>query len=261
MNEKISVIIPIYNAEKYLRQTLNSVRFQTYANLEIVCILDCPTDNSAEIVEQIEKEDKRIKIFKFTQNTGPGHARNIGVENSSGKYLHFMDADDLLSPDFYETMISAAEKENADVAACSVFYEKKRWRSIWFTKSEILSDTNDKIKRTEVTISGWAWRYLIKKSFWVANNLSFPNLPTMQDRPVMIPMIYYANKVALCPNAVYFYKNRADSILNKKYDSVREKQQSESRQKSRKISKDFMRAHKIKQPNILLYYIKKYFFK
>ena len=258
INKKISVIIPIYNAEKYLKETLNSIRFQTYENLEIVCVLDCPTDNSAKIIKEIAAEDNRLKLVERSQNRGLPAARNSGIENVSGEYIHFIDADDLLSPDFYDTMINAAEKNDADVAACSVFYEKKQWRSIWFTKNEVLSDENDKIRKTEVVISSWAWRYLIKKSFWDKHQFSFPDLVPMEDKPVIVPMIYHANKVALCPNAVYFYKNRENSILNKKTDPIREKQQSENRQKSRKMVNDFMRAHRIKQPCKILYYLKKY---
>lgn len=259
MDSKISVIIPIYNAEKYLRQTLDCIRFQTYKQLEIVCVLDYPTDNSAEIVKELAKEDNRIKLVEHSKNMGLPAARNSGVASATGEYIHFMDSDDLLSPDFYETLISATEKAEADVAACSVFYEKKPWRSIWFRKSKVLSSTNDKIKKTEVAIQGWAWRYLIKKKFWSEHNFSFPDLVPMEDKPVMIPMVYHANKVALCPNAVYFYKNREDSILNKKYDPIREHQRSENRQKARKIFRDFMQEHNIKRPSKWLYYLKKYF--
>ena len=257
MGKKISVIIPIYNVEKFLIQTLDAVRFQTYKDLEIVCVLDCPTDNSEKILKEIAKEDSRVKLVEHSKNMGLPAARNSGVENATGEYIHFMDSDDLLSPNFYDVMISAAEQADADVSACSVFYEKKPWRSIWFQKSKVLSSKNDKIGKTEVAIQGWAWRYLIKKSFWNKHNFSFPDLVPMEDKPVMIPMIYYANKVALCPNAIYFYKNRENSILNKICDPIREKQRSENRQKARKIFKEFMRIHKIKRPNKCLYYLKK----
>ncbi|MDR1156445.1 MAG: glycosyltransferase [Bacteroidales bacterium] len=257
--KRISVIIPVYNAEKHLKETLDSVRFQTYGHLEIVCVLDAPTDRSAGIVAEAARKDSRIKPVEHSENMGLPAARNSGVENATGEYIHFMDADDLLNPEFYEMMIGAAEKAEADVAACSVFYEKKPWRSIWFTKAEVLSETADKIGKTEVVIQSWAWRYLIKKSFWEERRLSFPDLVPMEDRPVMIPMIYYAGRVALCPHAVYFYKNREDSILNRKYDPVREKQRSENRRKARESFKDFMNAHQIKRPGKLLYYIKKFF--
>ncbi|MDR0304653.1 MAG: glycosyltransferase family 2 protein [Chitinispirillales bacterium] len=259
ITEKISVIIPIYNAEKYLKQTLDSVRFQTYQHLEIVCVLDCPNDNSAEIVKEIALQDNRIKLVEHSKNRGLPAARNSGAENAGGEYIHFMDADDLLSPDFYEVMISAAEKNNADISACSVFYEKKQWRSVWFQNSEILSNKNDKIKKTEVVISSWAWRYLIKKSFWNEHQFSFPDLVPMEDLPVMIPMIYYANKIVLCPSAVYFYKYRESSILNQNSDKERKKRHHDNRQKARKIFREFMRIHKIKEPSRLLHSIKRRF--
>ena len=258
MDEKISVIVPVYNAEKYLKQTLDSIRFQTYTNLEIICVLDCPTDNSDAIVENIAKEDNRVKPVRHQKNMGLPAARNTGVQNAAGKYIHFIDSDDLISPDFYEIMVSAAVKNDADVAACSVFYEKKPWRSIWFRRSEVLSGPS-KIQKTEVAIMGWSWRYLIRKDFWNGNNLSFPNLVPMEDMPAMIPMIHYANRVVLCPSAVYFYKHRESSILNNDYDREREKSRSKNRKKARKTFRDFMRVNKIKRPSRLLYYIKKRF--
>jgi len=122
-----------------------------------------------------------------------------------------------------------------------------------------LSTVADKIEKTFVTIQGWAWRYLIRKSFWKSNKLSFPDLVPMEDLPIIIPMIYYANKVVLCPSAVYFYKYRESSILNQKYDPVRKKLRHDNRRKARKIFGDFMRVHKIKEPSRLLYSIKRRF--
>jgi pyruvyl transferase EpsO len=257
-DKKISVVVPVYNAEKYLKQTLDAIRFQTYRNLEIICVLDCPTDSSAAIVEQAAKEDARVRPVWHQMNLGLPAARNTGVYNATGEYIHFIDSDDLISPDFYEIMASAAVDTGADVAACSVFYEKKQWRSIWFRKSEVLSGPA-KIEKTEVAILGWAWRYLIRRSFWNSHNFSFPELVPMEDMPVMIPMIYHANKVALCPSAVYFYKHRKSSILNKNYNPERKKLYSENRRKARKIFRDFMRVNNIKRPNRLSYYLEKRF--
>ncbi len=255
--KKISVIMPVYNVEKYLLCALNSVRFQTYQHLEIICVLDCPTDNSAAIATEIAALDRRVKLVHHPSNKGLPAARNSGVEHATGEYIHFMDSDDWLSPDFYEILISAAEKSHANIAACSVYYEKKPWRSIWFRKSEVLRDTHDKMEKTEITIQGWAWKYLIKKNFWDEHKFSFPNLVPMEDKPVMIRMIYYANAVVLCPAALYFYKNRENSILNNNHDPIREKQRRENRHKARAIYKEFMKRNKIKPPGKLQYYLKK----
>jgi glycosyltransferase involved in cell wall biosynthesis len=258
IEKKISVIIPVYNVEKYLARALNSIRFQTYQNIEIICVLDCPTDSSAEIASNIAAQDKRVILVNHVNNKGLPAARNSGVGHATGDYIHFMDSDDFLSPDFYEVMIQAAERSNADVAACSVYYEKKPRKSIWFHKSEVLTGTDVKMEKTEVTIRSWAWKYLIKKSFWNSHNFSFPDLVPMEDRPVMIAMIFYANAVVLCPGAVYFYKNRENSILNKSYSAIREKQRRANRHKAREIYSDFMKTNKIKQPSKLRYYLKKY---
>jgi glycosyltransferase involved in cell wall biosynthesis len=256
-DKKISVILPVYNAEKYLKQTLDSLRFQTYKNLEIICVLDSPTDNSETIVENALKEDSRIIIVRHSQNMGLPTARNTGIRNASGEYMHFIDSDDLISPDFYDVMMNGAVNADADIAACSVFYEKKPWRSIWFPQSEVLSGSA-KIEKTEAALLGWSWRYLIRRSFWNNLDFSFPDLVPMEDMPVMIPMIFHANKVVLCPNAVYFYKHRKNSILNDD-NQAQLKLHSENRRKARKIFRDFMRANGIKRPSRLIYYIKKRF--
>jgi len=256
--EKISVIIPIHNAERYLKQTLDSIRFQTYKNLEIICVLDCPTDNSANIVEEAAKKDDRVKPVRYQKNLGLSSARNTGVLNASGEYMHFIDSNDMISPDFYDTMMSGVANTDADIAACSVFYEKKHWQSIWFAKSEVLSGT-DKIEKTDAAILGWSWRYLIRRSFWNNRDFSFPNFVIMDDMPITIPMIYHANKVVLCPSAVYFHKNRGNFISNYNYDPAHKKSYAEEYKKNRRIFREFMRANEIKRPNRLLYYIKKRF--
>lgn len=258
LEKRISIIMPVYNVEKYLVRSLNSIRFQTYQNIEIICVLDRPTDGSAEIAAKIAAEDDRIKLIIQPSNKGLPAARNSGVKHSTGEYIHFMDSDDFLSPDFYETLIHAAEKSNADVAACSVYYEKKPRKSIWFYKSEVLTDIDEKMEKTEVTIRGWAWKYLIRKSFWDEHNFSFPDLVPMEDKPVMISMMYYANAVVLCPGAIYFYKNRENSILNKIYSTSRERLRRANRHKARKIYNDFMKSNNIKAPSKLKYYLKKY---
>ena len=258
IHKKISVVVPIYNAEKYVARTLNSIRFQTYRHLEIICVLDCPTDRSTEIVSQLAAQDSRIKLVMHRQNSGLPAARHTGVDNASGEYIHFMDADDWLSPDFYDILIHAAEEAEADVAACSVFYEKKPIKSIWFRKTETVVNVPDKLEKTEVTMRGWAWRYLIRRKLWNERQLTFPDLVPMEDTPAMVKTIYYANKVVLCPSALYCYKNREGSILNKRQDPARAKKASENRHKARGVIKAFLATHRVRRPSRLRYYLGKY---
>ncbi|MDR0804019.1 MAG: glycosyltransferase [Rickettsiales bacterium] len=241
---KISVIIPIYNAEKYLRETLDCIVSQTYENLEIICVLDGAADACEKIIKSFR--DRRIKIIRHDKNMGTGVAKNTGANAATGDYIHFMDSDDTINPKFYENMLRAADpdKMRADAVACSAFYEKKKSNSIWNPDYEIIIG-NDKFRKTLVSIHGWAWRFLIKRNFWQRHELKFPALITREDMPAMMQMVYYANCVVLCPDAVYWYKNRPGSLMN---NPARQKQKSIDRRAARKIIRDFTRKHKIRAP-------------
>ena len=109
----VSVIIPVYNVEKYLNQCLDSVIAQTLTDIEIICVNDSSTDGSLGILEEYEKKDKRIRVV--TQpNSGAGAARNRGLSMASGKYLSFLDSDDFFEPDMLELAYQKAEEDSAD---------------------------------------------------------------------------------------------------------------------------------------------------
>lgn len=117
MNPVVSVIIPVYNQEKYLRKCLDSVCNQSLQNIEVICVNDGSTDNSKEILENYAKQDSRIHILS-QKNQGAGAARNLGMQVARGKYLSFLDSDDIFEPLMLETMVRAIEKDDADVLVC-----------------------------------------------------------------------------------------------------------------------------------------------
>lgn len=112
---RISVIIPVYNAEKYLNACLNSLLNQTYLNFEVICIDDASTDSSMEILEYFSKKDLRIKIIRNKTNNGPGYSRNQGLNIAKGKYISFLDSDDWLNYDALEILIKKAEEKELDL--------------------------------------------------------------------------------------------------------------------------------------------------
>ena len=114
---KVSIIIPIYNEEKYLEQCLDSICGQTWKETEIICIDDGSTDNSPRILESYAKKDSRIKIIT-QKNKFAGVARNRGMECASGKYLAFLDADDCYEPNMMEKMVWKAEANQSDIVIC-----------------------------------------------------------------------------------------------------------------------------------------------
>ena len=109
---KVSVIIPVFNTEKYLRKCLNSVCNQTLKDIEIICVNDSSTDDSLEILKEYAAKDERIKLINFIENKGAAAARNAGIDIARGEYIGFVDCDDYIDLDFYEKLYSKAIELN-----------------------------------------------------------------------------------------------------------------------------------------------------
>lgn len=123
MKDKISIIIPVYNVSKYLPRCVESVLNQTYNNLEIILVNDGSTDKSGQLCNSYSRNDERIKVI-HKKNGGPSDARNEGLRIASGKYIGFVDSDDYIEPDMYETLLMALYTYDADIADCRFFYIK-----------------------------------------------------------------------------------------------------------------------------------------
>ena len=121
MSALISIIVPVYNQEKYLSRCLDSILDQTYKNLEIICVDDKSTDGSAEIIKHYVQKDSRIVYYR---NTGKGvsSARNYGIERANGEYIGFVDSDDFIQPQMYEFMLRAMQENDCEMVACG--YER-----------------------------------------------------------------------------------------------------------------------------------------
>ena len=114
-NPKVSVIIPVYNVEKYLKHCLDSVCNQTFKDIEIIIINDCSPDNSLQIIKEYQQKDDRIVLVDLKQNGGLANARNTGIKNSKCKYITFVDSDDWVSKDYIEVLYNGIEKFNCDL--------------------------------------------------------------------------------------------------------------------------------------------------
>jgi glycosyltransferase involved in cell wall biosynthesis len=219
----ISVIIPAYNAEKYVAQCIENLLFQTYKKLEIIVVDDGSTDRTAEIVKQYPT----VKYI-HQENSGncPGVVRNTGIVAATGEYIHFMDADDLVNLEFYEKMINAILKTQADMACCGFVFERFLNQSQKIEYSLLASTIEDKLSLTNVSNYGACWKYIYKLSFIKENKLLFEKIVTGEDRIFSIQAVFYANRIVSVPGAVYVYKNRANSITtSKKLTFVRKRHQ------------------------------------
>ena len=128
--KKISVIIPVYNVEKYLYRCVDSVLGQTYYNIEVILIDDGSTDSSPEICDEYQKRDKRVKVI-HKKNSGAASSRNIGLSSAKGDYIAFIDSDDYIELDMYENMMKINEEYNCDIVLCDCYKENKTKREIF----------------------------------------------------------------------------------------------------------------------------------
>lgn len=112
--DKVSVIVPVYNVEEYIRECIKSIQVQTYSNLEIIVVNDGTKDKSIEIIKDLIKTDSRIRVIS-QPNQGLSAARNTGIENASGKYVAMIDSDDKIKPDFIKHLFDVADSQSADI--------------------------------------------------------------------------------------------------------------------------------------------------
>ena len=115
ISPEVSVLVPVYNVEQYLAECLDSILEQPGVDLEVVCIDDCGTDNSIEILKEYQARDSRIRLVSHTENRGLSAARNTGIENAKGEYILLLDSDDLLKPDCLALQVAAIRRDQADM--------------------------------------------------------------------------------------------------------------------------------------------------
>ncbi len=188
---KVSVIIPVYNAQAYLRQCLDSVINQTLTGIEIICVNDCSPDNSFEILKEYEP---RVKIINFEQNRGVSAARNAGIDEATGEYIAFVDSDDYLAADFYEKLYKLAKATDADVAKGAYFYE---------TTNNTHLQYNKEIRRSKFAFCCEFASAIYRREFLNENNLRFPPLTDMEDPVFSLNVAIKANKVETDDTAIY----------------------------------------------------------
>lgn len=213
----ISVIVPVYNIEKYLSRCIESILSQTYKNLEAIFINDGSTDNSLEILEKYRKKDKRIKVID-KKNAGSGAARNDGIEFSNGKYISFLDSDDWYEEDFLKKLYNNLIENNSDVSMCNpkMVYDdaskNKKINTYFFNKIE-LNKTPEKI--LGILAMPVVWNKLYKKEIILKNNIKFPNYSFCEDVEFLYKTFLYVNKISKIENDLYNYYQRENSVTKK----------------------------------------------
>lgn len=212
---KVSVIIPVYNVENYLKQCLDSVLNQTLKEIEIICVDDGSTDSSLSILEEYKKQDSRVKVV-CQKNAGAGAARNAGLRIAEGEYLSFLDSDDFFEPDMLEEAYKKAEEYQADFVVFNsdqYHMDKKNYVSVpWVMRLKDIPpympfgyrQLTDNVFKTFV---GWAWDKLYRRSFVLEHDLWFQEQRTSNDMLFVFSALVVAKKIAIV-NKVLAHQRR-----------------------------------------------------
>lgn len=227
MNDLISVIIPVYNVEKYLRECVDSVLSQTYSNLEILLIDDGSTDSSGEICDEYATRDGQIRVI-HQKNGGLSAARNAGLDAASGQYICFIDSDDFVAPHFLEVLYRALQEEKAQVSACvyrrfqdgQITAEEilMQQRIAWTRHEAILELTKTADHRRGEFVAISCNKLYIRSLF---ENLRFPVGKLHEDEFMILPLLLQIERMVKCEDVLYFYRQRTDSITGteRQYDA------------------------------------------
>ena len=221
---KVSVIIPVFNSERYLRKCLDSVINQTLKEIEIICVDDGSTDGSVAILEEYAKNDPRFKILK-QKNLYAGAARNNGIEIAGGKYLAFWDSDDYFELNALEILYKKCEKKNADLCLCSAYIfddgSSKRTVDETILKKRFLpKESVFSIETYPEYIFNIAtnapWNKIIRASFIKENGLKFQNLRNANDTYFSMMCMFYAKRITYTTAPLINYRvNNSESITGK----------------------------------------------
>lgn len=216
---KVSVILPVYNVNQYLRQCLNSVLNQTLRDIEVICVDDGSTDESSNILLEYANKDQRLKIVTQA-NSGAGAARNKGLEIAKGEYLSFLDADDFFELTMLEEAYAKCKELDADfVVFRSDSYNndsKQYSQCLWTIKEHLLPQKEifsykDIKKDVFKVFNGWAWDKLYKRDFILKNGLCFQEQRTTNDLYFVFVALVVAERVALLKNRILAHHRRSIS--------------------------------------------------
>lgn len=243
----VSVIIPVYNCEKYLKDCLDSILNQTLTTIEVICVDDCSIDHSVLELERYKQIDSRVRVLKNKSNLGAAASRNRGAKYANGEYIIFLDADDWFEPTMLDEMFQAAEQNEADVVLCGMsqfgdgqLESKNIFPGIYIAKQ--LIDTFPVIQSPkeccflfQANYPITAWNKLCRRSFVESNNLSFQNLKISNDVYFSCVLLIYAKKLYFVDKKLVHYrtgtntsttvrhKENADAVLcafDKLYDEL-----------------------------------------
>lgn len=220
--EKVSVIVPIYNVEAYLNRCIDSLIGQVYPNIEIIMVDDCSTDGSAEIAkEYAEQYPEKCRFVQHSENAGAAATRNTGLDCVTGDWIAFVDSDDWVTEDYISSMYEVAVKDEADIVANNsryLFYSNSKVR-YWDFCESVTTNSSHKEKIVKLSFSSNCKLY--RRSFVKKTGIKFPEeIWRCEDLAMITPLLTYTEKISVLHRPLYYYFQRTTSSSNQNYKNV-----------------------------------------
>ena len=222
MNELISVVVPVYNVEKYLDKCVESILGQTYKKIEIILVDDGSTDNSGIKCDEWSKKDDRISVI-HKKNGGLSDARNVGMNVANGEYIAFIDSDDFLDLEYLEKLYNFVVEEKADIGVCNpyYYYESSRIEKRYhIVRKKIVADALSMTIRLlyQKQYDTSAWGKIYKTKLFKENEIYYPKGKLYEDIATTYKVFLKANKIAFLNQELYYYRQRDNSIMRKEFN-------------------------------------------
>ena len=207
--KNISVIIPVYNAEKYIDRCVQSLILQTLENIEFIFVNDCSTDTSLKILTKYQEEyPETIKVLSLPKNMRQGAARNAGIKIAQGEYLGFVDADDWVDEKMFEKLYQCAKENNYDVVGCHNYVANASGKVISISKGNTVAQTgilNEERRKSLLVNGGNIWLKIYRRSMLVDNQIYFPEKLSYEDN-YFIPLVFlHCKSFGLVDEPLYYY--------------------------------------------------------
>lgn len=225
---KVTVIIPMYNVSSYVDECFNNLKLQTLHDYEVIIVDDCSTDDTyqrvLDLIELFPREDVEFHLIRHTVNKGVSSARNCGLNNASGEYVYFYDADDRIEPDTLSILYSEAKTKDADIVGCEWFLSfSKNERHI---KQYGVSSGQDLFKGFAAGVIRWnLWLFLVKRSLYDGYALRFlPGINMGEDMMIMMLLALVSNRVSIVHQPLYHYVQTNESAQTKNWTRPKREQ-------------------------------------
>lgn len=219
---KISIIVPVYNVEQYLKKCIDSILIQTFKNIEVILVNDGSTDNCGEICDEYLSKDPRVRVI-HQKNEGLSEARNAGINIAKGEYIGFIDSDDWIEPTMYEILYSLSIKYNADISTCLIKHHGKNQKSnIEKSVNQVqVFNSQEAIERLyNNSLSGFiACNKLYKRNLF--EDIKYPKGRVYEDAAVMYRLFDQASKIVFINEQLYNYNHRDQSITRSGFSEKR----------------------------------------